>query len=141
MPIDMAIKNIKTLPSTWVSADIAGPGQNPTRAHPTPNIDEPIISGLSIFFFNCWLKPSSLLNNGADIFLPINMNAGILTIIAPPITNISEGSQFQKTFKKPMTLAGFVIPAITSPMPNMMPLDKGTIIFFIITTPPIQVIL
>ena len=137
----MAIKNIKTLPSTWVSADIAGPGQNPTRAHPTPNIDEPIMKGLSIFFFSCWLKPSSLLNNGADIFLPINKNAGILTTIAPPITKISDGSQFPKTFKKPMIFAGFVIPAITSPMPKRMPLDKGTIIFFIIIAPPIQVIL
>ena len=93
-----------------------------------------------MFFFNCWLKPSSLLNNGADILLPINKNAGILTSIAPPITNISDGSQFPKTFKKPMTFAGFVIPAITSPIPKMIPLIKGIKIFFIITAPPIQAI-
>ena len=57
--------------------------------------------------------------------------------MAPPMTNMSDGSQLSKTFKKPMTLAGLVIPAITNPIPKMIPLDKGTKIFLIITAPPI----
>jgi hypothetical protein len=46
-------------------------------------------------------------------------------MIAPPITNINEGSQFPKIFKKPITLAGLVIPANTRPMLKMMPQIKG----------------
>ena len=69
--------------------DIAGPGQNPTMPHPTPNVPEPIIKFLSIDFKVGIEKLSE--NKGLFLFLN-KKNTGALTIIAPIITKIKEGS-------------------------------------------------
>ena len=69
--------------------DIAGPGQKPTIPHPMPNVPEPIIKFLSIDFIVGIAKFSA--NKGLFLFLN-KKNTGALTIIAPTITKIKEGS-------------------------------------------------
>jgi hypothetical protein len=57
------------------------------------------------------------------LFLNKNIK-GAENKIAPPITNISEGSQLSVILKKPMTFSGLVIPDIIKPMPNIIPLNR-----------------
>jgi len=68
---------------------MAGPGQNPTIPHPIPKVPEPIIKFLSIDFRVGIAKLSA--NKGLYLFQN-KKNTGALTIIAPIITKIKEGS-------------------------------------------------
>jgi hypothetical protein len=51
-------------------------------------------------------------------------NAKNPTAMAPNITSISEGSQSPAKLRKPTTLAGFAMPEIISPIPNIRPARK-----------------
>ncbi len=49
----MDAKNTIIIGSKKARADIAGPGHNPTRPQPIPNIEDPMTSLLSIAFLMC----------------------------------------------------------------------------------------
>ena len=100
---------------------IAGPGQKPAMPQPAPNNRLPITRRLSIMSeVGMRIAPPKKFT----VRLFAKRNATIATKIAPPITKAKEGSQVPVMSRKPMTLAGFVMPAKMSPMPNINPTMK-----------------
>src|SRR3712207_3783143 len=55
----------------------------------------------------------------------------MVTSNAPPMTNASVGSHPPATSRKPITLAGFVIPETASPRPKRAPENRATRIFML----------
>ena len=51
IPINIAIKNITVMGSNKAKEDTAGPGHKPTKPHPIPNNEDPMISFLSLSLF------------------------------------------------------------------------------------------
>ena len=101
---------------------MAGPGHNPTRPQPTPNKEEPIINFESTALI--WGIEKFFTNNG---FFLKKIKKGELTIIPPIITNINDGSQSPKKFRKPKTFSGLTILEIVSPIPKTIPLNNEII--------------
>ena len=108
--------------------DIAGPGHNPADPQPMPNNEDPTINLVSIFFTSGIEKDWA--NNGFTLFLVKKKN-GELTIIAPIITNINDGSHCPNKSKKPRTLAGFVMFDTVNPKPKITPLINEIILFIL----------
>ena len=68
MPKNIANKNIKEIGSNKAKDDTAGPGHKPTKPHPIPKSEDPIISCLSKFFF-CG---KFMFKSNKDLFLFFN---------------------------------------------------------------------
>ena len=123
IPINIVITK-RIVPALPFEIDTTtGPGQNPPRPHPIPNIAEPVSKYKSRFVFWGIRKESS--KSGVWRFLT-NQKPGIVIKIAPPITNAKLGSQEPKRSKKFCTFAGLVMPDIIKPIPKINPVKTVT---------------
>lgn len=86
---------------------IVGPGHRPASPHPTPNITAPALSLVSIRWLVGIRKSAS---NSGFSRLCTNGYSIAANIKAEPITNASDGSQFPKTSRKPITFADLSFP-------------------------------
>ena len=121
----MEITKKTAYPLANASEAIAGPGQNPTIPQPTPKVAEPIIKFLSIDLRVGIAKLS--VNKG--LFLYLNKEiVGALTIIAPNITKINEGSHSPNISRNPRTFSGLIMLEMDKPTPKMIPLIKELIL-------------
>ena len=106
---------------------MAGPGQMPAKPQPAPNNTPPNSRGLSILVFD--EKSNELYEHAGrrPVCAPMTRMPIIVTAIAPPMTNINEGSKDARvTLRNPDTLAGDIIPLTASPRPNVNPAAPST---------------
>ena len=97
-----------------------------------PNVPEPIIKFLSIDYKVGIEKLSA--NKGLFLFLN-KKNTGALTIIAPIITKIKEGSHLPNKSRNPRTFSGLIMLETDKPTPKIIPLIKEIILDIIVFYP------
>ena len=97
------------------------------------NYSRSIIRNSSVDFFESFVKPKKFNDNikGLTIFAEDKKKNGELTIIAPIITNINDGSHCPNKSKKPKTLAGFVMLDTVNPKPKIIPLVNEIILLIL----------
>src|SRR5215212_5979045 len=125
IPPTIAPTNANTGKSPVTIATTAGPGQKPDSPQPTPKSAAPPSKRPSRAVLVGNANPSASRGCGRP---KIRRKAGMVTSSAPPMTNIRVGSHSPATSRKPVILAGLVIPETASPTPKSAPTNKATII-------------
>ncbi|KAK3604262.1 hypothetical protein CHS0354_002070 [Potamilus streckersoni] len=118
IPISIAPVKAGTYPNPAATDVTAGPGQIPDSPQPSPISTAPSTNLRSTCFRGGRLNAFS--NKGAPR-LRTNGRKSKYVPVAPPKTNIRDGSHAPRKFKNPITFAGCVIPAIASPTANISP--------------------
>ena len=114
----MAAIKIRPSVARLAAATTAGPGQKPPMPQPRQITPHP-----ATVFLSTWVLVGKFMGKPIRLFFRrlANKNPGNPRAIAPPITNISEGSQGTERSRKPITLAGLAMPEMIKPQPKPSP--------------------